>query len=71
MLAKLSPTARAIVIATAVLVIAGIADEIFIDGTTAGFIATVLFGIAAVLLVSLAFLLIGESEDRERANTGG
>lgn len=66
MLAKLSPTGRHMLIAAALLAVAGIAVLALADGTTAGFLATVLLGIAGVLVVSLAFLLVGESEDRER-----
>jgi hypothetical protein len=69
MLAKLSSTARALVLATAVLTVAGIADEIFVNGIAAAYVATILFGVAGVLVVSLLFLLVGESEDRERSRT--
>ncbi len=62
----LSTTGRAMAASAAVLVVAGVAVLVFADGTTRGFLATVLLGVAGVLVVSLVFLTIGEGEDRER-----
>ena len=53
--------------AAAVLVVAGILCAALLDGTAAGVIAILLIGIGGVLAVALVFLLIGLSEDRERA----
>lgn len=49
-----------------VLLAAGIAALAVGQGMTANVIATVLLGVGCVLLVSLFFLLVGESEDRAR-----
>ena len=51
----------------AVLVVAGILCAALLDGTAAGVISILLIGIGGVLAVALVFLLIGLSEDRERA----
>jgi divalent metal cation (Fe/Co/Zn/Cd) transporter len=53
--------------AAAVLVVAGILCAALFDGTAAGVISILLIGIGGVLAVALVFLLIGLSEDRERA----
>ena len=53
--------------AAAVLVVAGILCAALLDGTAAGVISILLIGIGGVLAVALVFLLIGLSEDRERA----
>ncbi len=66
MTSRLSPTARALVGAATVLAVAGVVVLLAGGGTTANTAATILLGVAGVLVVSLAFLLVGESEDRER-----
>ena len=49
-----------------VLLAAGIAALVVGQGMTANVIATMLLGVGVVLLVSLFFLMVGESEDRAR-----
>lgn len=58
--------ARAVAFAVAVAVIAGIAVLAFASGTAAIVAGATLLGLAAIGLVSLAFLLVGESEERDR-----
>jgi hypothetical protein len=53
--------------AAAVLIVAGVLVAALADGTAAGVIAILLIGAGGVFAVSLVFLLIGLSEDRERA----
>jgi hypothetical protein len=53
--------------AAAVLVVAGILCAALLDGTAAGAISILLIGVGGVLVVALAFLAVGLSEDRERA----
>lgn len=57
---------RAILIAALVLLAAGIALAAAGPSVLVMAIGWALFGIALVLLVSLLFLLVGESEDRDR-----
>lgn len=56
---------RAILIAALVLLAAGIVLAA-VGGVWVSAVGWGLFGIALVVLVSLAFLLVGESEDRDR-----
>jgi hypothetical protein len=53
--------------AAAVLVLAGALCAALFDGTAAGVVSILLIGVGLVLAVSLVFLAIGLSEDRERA----
>jgi hypothetical protein len=56
-----------LVIAVGVLsLIAAIVVVVSASGFTASVIAAFLFGLAATAFVALAFLLVGESEDRDR-----
>jgi hypothetical protein len=48
------------------LVVAGILCAVLFDGTAAGVVSILLIGVGLVLAVSLVFLAIGLSEDRER-----
>ncbi|HEU4700895.1 MAG TPA: hypothetical protein VFS37_00320 [Conexibacter sp.] len=57
---------RAILIAALVLLAAGIALAAIGSSVLVTAIGWALFGVALVILVSLAFLLVGESEDRDR-----
>jgi hypothetical protein len=58
---------RAILIAALVLLAAGIVLAAVGSSVLVTAIGWALFGVALVILVSLAFLLVGESEDRDRA----
>jgi len=58
---------RGILIAALVVLAAGIALAAAGTSVLVTAIGWALFGVALVLLVSLAFLLVGESEDRDRA----
>jgi hypothetical protein len=49
-----------------VLLVAGVVLAAVGDGVLVTAIGWALFGIALVILVSLVFLLVGESEDRDR-----
>jgi hypothetical protein len=51
----------ALVLLAAGIVLAAVGDSVLVTA-----IGWALFGIALVILVSLAFLLVGESEDRDR-----
>ena len=57
---------RAILVAALVVLAAGIALAAAGTSVLVTAIGWALFGVALVLLVSLAFLLVGESEDRDR-----
>jgi energy-converting hydrogenase Eha subunit E len=50
----------------AALVVAGALCAVLFDGTAAGVVSIMLIGVGLVLAVSLVFLAIGLSEDRER-----
>lgn len=52
---------------SAALVLAGVVCAIAIGGGTGQVLALVLIGVGLVVAVSLAFLEVGLSEDRERA----
>jgi len=58
---------RAILIAALLILAAGIALAAVGSSVLVTAVGWALFGVALVLLVSLAFLLVGESEDRDRA----
>lgn len=60
------PHPRIVAFALALLV-AGVVIVVIADGVALTAIGWGLFGIAGVLFVSYAFLLVGESEDRHRA----
>jgi hypothetical protein len=51
----------ALVLLTAGIVLAAVGTSVLVTA-----IGWALFGVALVILVSLAFLLVGESEDRDR-----
>jgi hypothetical protein len=57
---------RGILIVALVLLAAGIVLAAVGSGVLLTAIGWGLFGVALVILVSLAFLLVGESEDRDR-----
>jgi hypothetical protein len=57
---------RGILIVALVLLAAGIALAAVGTSVLVTAIGWALFGVALVILVSLAFLLVGESEDRDR-----
>jgi hypothetical protein len=57
---------RGILIVALVLLAAGIALAAVGSSVLVTAIGWALFGVALVILVSLAFLLVGESEDRDR-----
>lgn len=57
---------RAILIAALVLLAAGIVLAAVGSSVLVTAIGWALFGVALVILVSLVFLLVGESEDRDR-----
>jgi len=48
------------------LLVGGMALALVVDSVLVAAIGWGLFGIGGVVLVSLAFLLVGESEDRDR-----
>ncbi len=55
-----------IVAAAAVLFVAGVLIVVLADAVALTAVGWGLQGVAAVILVSYAFLLVGESEDRDR-----
>ena len=57
---------RGILVAALVVLVLGIVLAAVGTSVLVTAIGWALFGIALVLLVSLAFLLVGESEDRDR-----
>jgi hypothetical protein len=57
---------RAILVAALVLLAAGILLAAVGSSVLVTAVGWALFGVALVVLVSLAFLLVGESEDRDR-----
>ncbi|HEX5146269.1 MAG TPA: hypothetical protein VFV85_04545 [Conexibacter sp.] len=57
---------RSILIVALVLLVGGPALAALSDSVLVSAIGWGLFGVAGVLLVSLLFLLVGESEDRDR-----
>jgi hypothetical protein len=62
----ISATGRLLLLGAIAALIAGAAVLVGTSAATGDAIAAVLFGVAGVLLVSLVFLAVGESEDRER-----
>ena len=60
-------TARRIGAAAAALFVTGVVLLVVTDAVAVNAVGWALIGIAGVLFVSLAFLLVGESEDRDRA----
>jgi len=58
---------RAILVAALVVLAVGIVLAAAGSSVLVTAVGWALFGVALVLLVSLAFLLVGESEDRDRA----
>jgi dipeptide/tripeptide permease len=62
---------RLLIAIGAVTLIAGIAMTAVDRGVVVVTIGLVLLGIGGVLLVSLAFLIVGESEDRHRERHPG
>jgi predicted MFS family arabinose efflux permease len=58
---------RTLLIGALVLLVAGIVLAAAGSSVLVTAVGWALFGVALVLLVSLAFLLVGESEDRDRA----
>jgi hypothetical protein len=69
-----APSARdrrttAVVVALALVsLVAGVALLLAVDGVGAMVAGIVLVGLAGIALVSLAFLLVGQGEDRDRAH---
>ena len=59
-------TNRGILVAALVILAAGIVLAAVGSSVLVTAIGWALFGVALVLLVSLAFLLVGESEDRDQ-----
>lgn len=57
---------RGLLVGALVLLVAGIVLAAVGSSVLVTAIGWALFGVALVLLVSLAFLLVGESEDRDR-----
>jgi hypothetical protein len=62
----MSVTARVTVLLGALAAIAGVAVLALGRSGVATIVGAALVGLAAVLLTGLAFLLVGESEDRDR-----
>ncbi|MCW2970634.1 MAG: hypothetical protein JWO23_1761 [Solirubrobacterales bacterium] len=59
----------AVVVALALVsLVAGIALLLAVDGVGAMVTGIVLVGLAGIAFVSLAFLLVGQGEDRDRAH---
>jgi hypothetical protein len=59
----------AVVVALAlVALVGGIALLVAVDGVVAMVAGIVLVGLAGIALVSLAFLLVGQGEDRDRVH---
>ncbi|HUO74165.1 MAG TPA: hypothetical protein VMU39_25555 [Solirubrobacteraceae bacterium] len=52
-----------------ILVVAGIASAVFVNGTTGQLLALVLISLGGVLATSLVFLEVGLSEDRDLEQT--
>ena len=51
--------------------VAGIVVLLALSGFAAALAGALLLGLASILFVALAFLLVGESEDRDREREGG
>jgi hypothetical protein len=61
---------RVTLAAALVSLIAGVVMLIAASGFAAAVVAVVLIGLAGIAFVALAFLLVGESEDRDYAGRG-
>ena len=57
---------RAALIVAALSLVAGIVALVALGGTAQLVVASVLFGLVGIALVSLVFLLIGQSEEADR-----
>jgi predicted MFS family arabinose efflux permease len=55
----------------AVCAVAGILLLALAPGFTSGIAAAMLIGLSAIAFVSLAFLIVGQSEERDRRRRGG
>ena len=51
-----------------ITLLAGLVLIVTSDGSTAKTVGAVLLGLAGIAFVALAFLIVGESEDRDRGN---
>jgi hypothetical protein len=51
-----------------ITLLAGLVLIVTSDGSTARTVGAVLLGLAGIAFVALAFLIVGESEDRDRGN---
>jgi hypothetical protein len=51
-----------------ITLLAGLVLILTSDGSTAKTVGAVLLGLAGIAFVALAFLIVGESEDRDRGN---
>ncbi|HEY2398376.1 MAG TPA: hypothetical protein VGH78_05225 [Solirubrobacteraceae bacterium] len=51
-----------------IALLAGLVLIVTSDGSTARTVGAVLLGLAGIAFVALVFLIVGESEDRERRN---
>ena len=65
-LRSLSPLDLGLALGAAVLALAGVLVLAFVPGFGAELAGAVLLGIAGIAAVALAFLIVGESEDRDR-----
>jgi uncharacterized membrane protein YdjX (TVP38/TMEM64 family) len=65
--ARLTTEDKIAMCVASIALIVGVAVFAFAPGTLAVYLGGGLFGVAAIDLVSLAFLLVGESEDRDIA----
>jgi len=65
---RLTGADRLTIAVAVIALIAGIVTLVLGSGFTATLLACVMFGLAAIALVALAFLLVGESEDRHYRN---
>ena len=60
------PENRTALILAACSVVAGVLAVVLLSGTAQLVAGSVLFGLAGIALVSLAFLLVGQSEEADR-----
>jgi hypothetical protein len=63
----LTQTDRALALLTALAAVAGVVVLLVGDGTAAEITGALLLGFAGIVLMALLFLLVGESEDRDRS----
>jgi hypothetical protein len=66
-----STTGRVIVCLGLLAVLAGVVVLLTLTGTTAVVAGSVLLGLAGIAFVALVFLVVGESEDRDRTRHPG